>query len=139
MQKWISRKLAKSDHIKVITVAEIKVTICMIYFVLVSAMSMISVTINEVRNGEIRRSFTEYITCTSRGNCSLSEPENLISLSSIANGTNTMLACLPVVIFLLSINLQTCWKAVGLFKLAKVRERFAKPKTSTEVATMEFS
>ena len=132
LQKLVTKKLTKSSDISVITAAEMKISLSMIYFMLVAAMAMLSVTVNEVRNGETRRSFSEYILCTATGNCSLSQPEGLISLTAMADVTNTMLACLPMVIFLLSINVQTCRKAFRACRKAWNKVK-SKSKSATEL------
>lgn len=78
-------------------------------------MALTSITLYEVRNNKVRQSITEYIICSSDGTCSLSLPDLQLSLGFGSDVTTVMTACLPLVILLLSINLQTCKKLEHLF------------------------
>lgn len=121
MQKWISNKLAKSSSsvLTIIKAAEIKISMSMVYFIIVGSMALVSVSVYELNSGTFRRSISDYLLCNLNGTCSLSSPDNLNSLGVASDVTTLMLACFPLVIFLLSINIQTCKRVTRAFKSVK--------------------
>lgn len=129
----MSKKLARSSGIAVIRAAEMKISLALSYFSLVGTMALVSVTLYEVRNGEVRRRISEYILCSSGGNCSLSIPTQL-GLGVASDFVTIMLACLPLVTFLLSVNVQTCKKVLRpLGRLASKCKTRQKPESNVTI------
>lgn len=112
----------------------------MSYFILVGTMSLASLTVHEVRNEKISQEVSEYIICSSDGNCSRSSPNDL-SLGAASDFTTFMLACFPLVTFFLGVNLSTCKKvlrSLGKFasKCAASCRRRKKSSVKTELQTV---
>ena len=128
-----------NSNILLITAAEIKVSLSVFYFILIGSMALVAFTVHEVQEGDIRRSISEYILCTSQGNCFLSLPENILKLGHITDVSLVMLSLFPLIIFILSINLKTCKMLLKLSGILWIKQLLWKRQAMNVILGLDAS
>ena len=102
LKKLLSGKKASNDVGK----AEVKMALVIFYYVVAGAMSMVTFTYIEIKGKANRDNLAELIICESMGNyrdCDV-DLQHLDDLNVLASLSITLVAILPIVIVLFSID-----------------------------------
>ena len=105
VQVLVLKKLLSGKKVGNVGKAEVKMALVIFYYVVVGAMSLVTFTYIEVKGKANRDSLTELILCESMGNrdCD-ADLQHLDDLNVLASLSITLVAILPIVIVLFSID-----------------------------------
>ena len=118
----LAKGKSKSKEAIIIGKAEVKITIALTYYVLVGVMTLITLTLSQLRTSQ---DVSAYIICAASQDCSSLDGAGIMTVRSLSDVSIIMLACLPIVILVLTTNFLTCAKKLGLDRPAKwLKRRF---------------
>ena len=108
------KKIVARKKVGKVGMAEIKIMLIIMYYIVVGVMGLISFTYHEVKTISNRERLEELILCESRGNkkCVV----NLVTIDNIRNLSVVvvvMVAFLPIVAILFTFNPKACQKKPG--------------------------
>lgn len=127
----LAKRKAKSKEVIIIGKAEVKITIALTYYILVGVMTLISLTLSQLRTTRFdlntQQDISAYIICAISEDCSRFDGAEIITtVRSLSDVAIVMLACLPIFILVLTADFLTCAKKLRLDRSVKwLKRRFA--------------